>query len=252
MQSNKDITVHCIDFCEVTNHYKGACSVTACPFDNIRVSWWQLFVFQKMHNGAYNSSMLPCSRSFEVHAYYYECCQQQRISRHKSFFLVEIQQQLFFCLKGLAVVITNVGTASEFLADGWLTESVSRVVRAARTKQETNGEEPAEHALCNCIQDEMTTFDTFPATSQGLDECEKSLRKDRTRSDQDDEKEQSLSDSLPVRRQIARVHENMVHPPNCTLVRVLRLGGAKRRFVLAAAKRSCGACEAQKRPAGQS
>ena len=37
---------------------------------------------------------------------------------------------------------------------------------------------------------------------------------------------------------------------NRTVVRVLRLGGAKLRFVLAAAKHNCGACEAQKRPAG--
>ena len=42
----------------------------------------------------------------------------------------------------------------------------------------------------------------------------------------------------------------MLHTSNRTVVRVLRLGGAKRRFVLAAAKHSCGACEAQKRPAG--
>ena len=42
----------------------------------------------------------------------------------------------------------------------------------------------------------------------------------------------------------------MEHPSNRTLVRVLRLGGAKRRFNLAVAKHSCGACEAQKRPAG--
>ena len=42
----------------------------------------------------------------------------------------------------------------------------------------------------------------------------------------------------------------MGHPSNRTLVRVLRLGGAKRRFIPAAAKHSCGACEAQKRPAG--
>ena len=40
------------------------------------------------------------------------------------------------------------------------------------------------------------------------------------------------------------------HPSNRTLVHVLRLGGAKRRFILAAARHSCGACEAQKRPAG--
>ena len=40
------------------------------------------------------------------------------------------------------------------------------------------------------------------------------------------------------------------NPSNRTLVRVLRLGGAKRRFILAAAKHSCGACGAQKRPDG--
>ena len=42
----------------------------------------------------------------------------------------------------------------------------------------------------------------------------------------------------------------MGHPSNRTTVRVLRLGGDKRRLILAAAKHSCGACEAQKRPAG--
>ena len=47
-----------------------------------------------------------------------------------------------------------------------------------------------------------------------------------------------------------KVRENMGHPSNLTLVRVPRLGGGKRRFVLAAAKHSCSACEAQKRPRG--
>ena len=42
----------------------------------------------------------------------------------------------------------------------------------------------------------------------------------------------------------------MGHPSNRTLARVLRLGGAKRIFILAAAKHSCGACEAHKRPVG--
>ena len=71
----------------------------------------------------------------------------------------------------------------------------------------------------------------------------------RKTDDQEDETEQSLSDSLQTRRQISRIHENMAHPSNRTLVRVLCLGGAKRRFILAAAKHSCGACQAQKRPA---
>ena len=42
----------------------------------------------------------------------------------------------------------------------------------------------------------------------------------------------------------------MGHPSNRTVVRVLRLGGAKRRFFLAAAKHSCGTGEAKKCPAG--
>ena len=51
--------------------------------------------------------------------------------------LDEIQQQPdVFVLSGPAAAITNFVSASEFLADGWSTESVSRVVRAAMTKQE--------------------------------------------------------------------------------------------------------------------
>ena len=91
----------------------------------------------------------------------------------------------------------------------------------------------------------MTTFDTLPATVQGRGEDEHPTEKIEPDDDQDEETEQSQSDSLQVRRQIARVHENMGHPSNRTLVRVLRLGGPKRRFVLAAAKHSCGVCEAQ-------
>ena len=49
--------------------------------------------------------------------------------------------------------ITNVGAATMFLADGWSAESVSRIVRAARTKQENGGKERAEHALCTFFKD---------------------------------------------------------------------------------------------------
>ena len=96
----------------------------------------------------------------------------------------------------------------------------------------------------------MTISEVFPDKIQGLEE-DVNLPEDTTaQDDQEDETEQSLSDSLQTRRQISKIHENMGHPSNCMLVRVLRLGGAKRRFILAAAKHSCGACEAQKRPAG--
>ena len=41
--------------------------------------------FQETHTGACKSSMLLRSRSFEVRTYYYECCQQHVIRRHRSF-----------------------------------------------------------------------------------------------------------------------------------------------------------------------
>ena len=63
--------------------------------------------------------------------------------------LVEIQQQPgAFVLKGPAVATTNVGTASEFLAGGWSTESVSRVVRAAGTKTRNQCEGARRTRIC--------------------------------------------------------------------------------------------------------
>ena len=144
-------------------------------------------------------------------------------------------------------MITNVVTASAFPADGWSIGSVSRVVRTARTRQENHEKEYADYSY---IHDEVTISDIFPATGQGLDGGEHPAENTIPEDDQEDETEQSLSDSLQTRRQISRIHEYMGHPSNRTLVRVLRLGGAMRRFILAAAKHSCGACEAQKRPVG--
>ena len=154
-----------------------------------------------------------------------------------------------FVLSGLASVVTNAATASAFLAERWSTESVSRVARAARTRQEKHEKERAEHAYYSHIQDEVTLSDVFPATIQGLDEDENLPEDTIALDDQEVQTEQSLSDSLQIRGHISKIHENMEHPSNRTLVRVLRLGGAKRRFILAPAKHSCGACDAQKRPA---
>ena len=134
------------------------------------------------------------------------------------------------------------------LMDGRL--NLRRVVRTARTRQDNYGKERASHAFYSHIHDEVTICDTFPATAQGPDEGEYTTENSIPEDNQEDEIEQSLSDSLQVRRQISRIHENMDHPSNRTLVRVLRHGGAKRSFILAVAKHSCGACEAQKRPAG--
>ena len=49
-------------------------------------------------------------------------------------------------LSGPAIMITNVATASVFLAKGWSTESVSRVVRTSRTAQEKH--EKGTHRAC--------------------------------------------------------------------------------------------------------
>ena len=153
-------------------------------------------------------------------------------------------------LSGPAIVITNVATASVFLATGWSTESVSRVVRTARTTQEKHEKERAEHAYDSHVHDDVTVYDAFPATIQKLDEDENLPQDTTAQDDQEDETEQSLSETLQTRRQISKIHENMGHPSIRTLVRVLRLGGANCRFILAAARHRCGACEAQKRPAG--
>ena len=165
--------------------------------------------------------------------------------------LDEVQQQpSVFVLSGPAIELTNIATASAFPADGWSTESVSRVVRTARTRQENNEMERAEHAYYSHIHDAVTISDSFTVTGQGLDGGEHPAENTTPEDDQEDETEQSLSDSLQMRRQILRIHENMGNPSNRSLVRVLRLGGAQHRFSLAAANHSCGACEAQKRPAG--
>ena len=125
----------------------------------------------------------------------------------------EIRRQSgVFVLSGPATVITNVATASVFLAKGWSIESVSRVVRTVRTRQDKHEKERAEHAYYKHIHDEMTVSDIFPATTQRLEEDE-DLPEDTTAQDeQEGESEQSLSESL----QISKVHENMGHPSSHT------------------------------------
>ena len=255
-QSSKDIPAQCADFCEATTSKVHAVPQHAPsdlreePSCNTHVFWWQLLITKKIHTFACRYSMLPCSRFFPS-AYIPLRVLAVTESQETQWLLDEIQQQpSVFVLSGPATVITNIATASAFPAYGWSTESVSRVVRTARTTQEKHEKELAEHAYYNHTHDEVTVYDAFPATIQKFDEDE-SLPEDTTAlDDQEDETEQSLSESLQTRRQISKIHENMGHPSNRTLVRVLRPGGAKSRFILAAARHRCGACEAQKRPAG--
>ena len=89
-----------------------------------------------------------------------------------------------------------------------------------REDNTNNEKERAEHAYYNHIHDEVTVYDDFPATIQKLDEDENLPEDTTAQDDQEDETEQSLSESLQTRRQISKIHENMGHPSNRTLVRV--------------------------------
>ena len=53
-------------------------------FDDTHVFWWQLLVAKK-RTSACRYSMLPCSRSLEVHTYYFDCCPLRIIRRLSGF-----------------------------------------------------------------------------------------------------------------------------------------------------------------------
>ena len=75
--------------------------------------------------------MQPSFRSFEAHTYCYGYLADTK-SQEAQGLLEEIRRQSSVSvLSGPAIVITNVATASVFLAKGWSTESVGRVVRTA-------------------------------------------------------------------------------------------------------------------------
>ena len=246
LQSNKDITEQCIDFCEATTS-KVHAVLQHAPSD-LRGGTFLQHPRVLVATVRHQENPHLCQQ--QLHAAMFQVLRVLAVteSQETEGFLDEIQQQpSVFVLSGPATVISDVATASAFLADGWSTESVSSVVRTARTRQENHEKERAEHAYYSHMHDEATICDTFPATVQGLDEGEHAAENTMPEDDQEDETEHSLSASLQTRRQISRIHENMGHPSNRTLARVLRLGGAKRRFILAAVKHSCGACDAQKR-----
>ena len=83
-------------------------------FDNTRVYWCQPFVFKKIHTEAHRSSMVA-----SILLRVLSSTEDQEARE----LLVELQQQNeVFVLMGPAIAVTNVGTASEFLAHGWSTE----------------------------------------------------------------------------------------------------------------------------------
>ena len=143
---SKDVTVQCVDFCEaMTSKVHTVLQHTPFdlrgePFGNILVFMWQLLNTKKSHTCACRYSMLPCSRFLEVQTYYSGCWPLR-----SQWLLDEIQRQpSVSVLSGPATVITNISVASAFLADGWSTESVRRVVRTG-IRQENNERDRAEH-----------------------------------------------------------------------------------------------------------
>ena len=167
-QSKKGITVGCIDFCEVTTEKvqrpppdlrrRTFCTAPGCSGGN---SLFPRKPTQLLIN------TLCCHVPGPSRCTHATTC-VVHMNQEAQELLDEIQQQPgVLVLSGPAAAITNVVTASEFLADGWSTESVSRVVRAARTKQENYGKEHAEHAYYNYIQDETYDFRHLSNHSSG-------------------------------------------------------------------------------------
>ena len=117
-----------------------------------------------------------------------------------------------FVLSGPATVVTSVATASAFLADGWSTESVSRVVRTARTRQENIERERAEHAHYSHLHDEVTISDAL----SHRDSMEASTQQETQHQKMTKKMKQHNPCPTHCRQEnkISRILENMEHPSN--------------------------------------
>ena len=177
-QSNKDVTVQCIDFCEATTSKVHAVLRHVPPdlrggtlLQHPRV----LVATVTYHENAHLCLQILHAARFQVFRGAHILLRILAVaeSQEAQGLLEEIRRQpSVFVPSGPAVVISKVATASALLADGWSTESVSRVVRSARTRQENNEKERAEHACYSHIHDEVMISDAFPTTVQGLEEGE--------------------------------------------------------------------------------
>ena len=134
LQSNKDVTVQCIDFCEVTTsdvhailrHAPADLRGGGTLLQHPRVLVATVAI-KKTHISVYRS--LNAAR-FQVFRGAYILLQilADTKSQEAQELLEEIRRQpSVSVLSGPAIVIINVATASVFLAKGWSTESVSRM-----------------------------------------------------------------------------------------------------------------------------
>ena len=137
LQSNKDVTVLCIDFCECTTSDLHAV-LRHAPADLRGGTLLQPRVL--VATLACQENPLLCLQI--LHAARFQVFRGTYIllrvlgdtkSQEAQGVLEEIRRHSSV---SPAIVITNVATASVFLATGWSAESVSRVVRTARTTQE--------------------------------------------------------------------------------------------------------------------
>ena len=142
LQSNKDITVQCIDFCEATTS-KVHAALRHAPSDLRRGNFLQhprvLVATVGTQDNPHLCQQILHFAMFPVFRGAYILLRVLAVteSQEAQGLLDEIQQQPnVFVLSGPATVTTNAATASAPLADGWSTESVSRVVGTAKTRQE--------------------------------------------------------------------------------------------------------------------
>ena len=152
------------------------------PFGNTHVFWWQLLITKKSHTSACRYSMprgvLKLLRLLAV-------TENQ-----------ETQCGFWTRFNGSRVcMITNITAASAFLADGWSTESVSRVVRTTRTKQENNDREHATRKLQPRTR-RSDDFLLFCSHRTGFEEDENLTESTTAQDDQENE----------TRRQTSRIH----------------------------------------------
>ena len=139
LKGSKDITVQCVDFCEAMTS-KVHAVLQHAPFDLRGGTFYQEkphLCMQTLH-----AAMFQVSRGA------YRLLRLLAVTKNQEtqWLLDEIQRQpSVYVLSGPATVITNIEAASAFPADRCSTESVSRVVRTTRTRQENNERERAEH-----------------------------------------------------------------------------------------------------------
>ena len=216
----QDIKIRYVDFCEATTS-KVHAVLQHAPFD-LRGGTFRQHPRVLVATGNYKEKPHVCMQI--LHAAVFQVSRGAYIllrllsvtdNQETQWLLDEIQRQpSVYVLSGPATVITNIAAANALLADGWSTESVSRVVRTARTRRENHEKEHAEHVYHSHIHDRVTISDAFPVTGQGFNGGKHPAENITAQDDQEDQTEQSSSESLQTRRQISRIHENMGHTSN--------------------------------------